>query len=412
MKKRNCFIGQSGGPTTAINASLAGIIAECIDTQQFAHVYGMINGVKGLLENKYMDLLEIFKSTEDLNHLKHSPAMYLGSCRYKLPEFQEDPQTYQLLFQLFNELEITDFYYIGGNDSMDTVAKLSTYAKTIDSHIRFIGIPKTIDNDLMGTDHTPGFGSAAKYVATSMLEIAYDSSIYKLNAVTIVEIMGRNAGWLTAASALARTAYSDAPDLIYLPEVPFSKKAFLEDIHAVFKKKRSVIIAVSEGIRNENGEFLDSDSKYAKRDAFGHILHSGTGKVLESMVYQEFKCKVRSIELNVLQRCAMHIASKTDLNESFVIGSKAIDKALENVSGHVMGFKRLSNHPYEIDYISTDVREVANYEQKIPVEWINEEGNDITQELYEYLYPLIQGEVHVTYKDGIPSYYSCKHLEK
>ena len=412
MKKRNCFIGQSGGPTTAINASLAGIIAECIDTQQFAHVYGMINGVKGLLENKYMDLLEIFKSTEDLNHLKHSPAMYLGSCRYKLPEFQEDPQTYQLLFQLFNELEITDFYYIGGNDSMDTVAKLSTYAKTIDSHIRFIGIPKTIDNDLMGTDHTPGFGSAAKYVATSMLEIAYDSSIYKLNAVTIVEIMGRNAGWLTAASALARTAYSDAPDLIYLPEVPFSKKAFLEDIHAVFKKKRSVIIAVSEGIRNENGEFLDSDSKYAKRDAFGHILHSGTGKVLESMVYQEFKCKVRSIELNVLQRCAMHIASKTDLNESFVIGSKAIDKALENVSGHVMGFKRLSNHPYEIDYISTDVREVANYEQKIPVEWINKEGNDITQELYDYLYPLIQGEVHVTYKDGIPSYYSCKHLEK
>ena len=205
MKKRNCFIGQSGGPTTAINASLAGIIAKCIETQEFEHVYGMINGIKGLIEHKYMDLLDIFKTEENINHLKHSPAMYLGSCRYKLPTYQEDPQSYESLFRTFEELEITDFYYIGGNDSMDTVAKLSTYAATIQSPIRFIGIPKTIDNDLMGTDHTPGFGSAAKYVATSMLEIAYDSSIYKLNAVTIVEIMGRNAGWLTAASALART---------------------------------------------------------------------------------------------------------------------------------------------------------------------------------------------------------------
>ena len=224
--------------------------------------------------------------------------------------------------------------------------------------------------------------------------------------------MGRNAGWLTAAAALARNEYNVAPDLIYLPEVVFDKDKFLADIHKVMKRKRCVVIAVSEGIRDQNGHFLDDDSKYAKKDAFGHVLHSGTGKLLESLVFKEFGCKVRSIELNVLQRCAMHIASKTDLNESFVIGSKAIDKALENVSGHVMGFKRLSNHPYEIDYISTDVREVANYEQKIPVEWINEEGNDITQELYEYLYPLIQGEVHVTYKDGIPSYYSCKHLEK
>ena len=411
MKKRNCFIGQSGGPTTAINASLAGIIAECIDTQQFAHVYGMINGVKGLLENKYMDLLEIFKSTEDLNHLKHSPAMYLGSCRYKLPEFQEDPQTYQLLFQLFNELEITDFYYIGGNDSMDTVAKLSTYAKTIDSHIRFIGIPKTIDNDLMGTDHTPGFGSAAKYVATSMLEIAYDSSIYKLNAVTIVDIMGRNAGWLTAASALARTAYSDAPDLIYLPEVPFSKKAFLEDIHAVFKKKRSVIIAVSEGIRNENGEFLDSDSKYAKRDAFGHILHSGTGKVLESMVYQEFKCKVRSIELNVLQRCAMHIASAVDLDESFEIGRYAVKTSMAGETSVMMVFNRTSNNPYTIECDFKDVTSIANLEQRIPVEWINEDHNDITQDLYNYLYPLIQGEIAITYENGVPQYANINHLK-
>ncbi len=410
MKKRNCFIGQSGGPTTAINASLAGIIAECMETKQFEHVYGMINGIKGLLEDKYMDLLEIFKNDDQINHLKHSPAMYLGSCRYKLPTYQEDPQTYELLFQTFEKLEITDFYYIGGNDSMDTVAKLSTYAATLNSPIRFIGIPKTIDNDLMGTDHTPGFGSAAKYVATSMLEIAYDSSIYKLNAVTIVEIMGRNAGWLTAASALARTQYSEAPDLIYLPEVPFNKENFLNDIREVFKRKRSVIIAVSEGIRDENGEFLDSDSKYAKRDAFGHILHSGTGKVLETMVYQEFKCKVRSIELNVLQRCAMHIASQVDLDESFQIGRCAVETSMAGHTGVMMVFKRTNTFPYTIECDHKDVASIANLEQRIPVEWINEAHNDITQELYDYLFPLIQGEVTISYENGIPQYANITHL--
>jgi 6-phosphofructokinase len=412
MKKRNCFIGQSGGPTAAINASLAGIIAECIETQQFEHVYGMINGIKGLLEHKYMDLLEIFNTQEEILHLKHSPAMYLGSCRYKLPTYQEDPQTYEFLFHTFEELEITDFYYIGGNDSMDTVAKLSVYAKSIHSSIRFIGIPKTIDNDLMGTDHTPGFGSAAKYVATSMLEIAYDSSIYKLNAVTIVEIMGRNAGWLTAASALARTQYNDAPDLIYLPEVPFNKDNFLNDIREVFKKKRSVIIAVSEGIKNEDGQFLDSDSKYAKRDAFGHILHSGTGKVLETMVYQEFKCKVRSIELNVLQRCAMHIASQVDLDESFEIGRCAVQTSMADETGVMMVFKRTNNYPYTIECQHQDVVDIANQEQRIPIKWINDAHNDITQELYEYLFPLIQGEVTIRYENGIPQYANINHLKQ
>jgi 6-phosphofructokinase len=411
MSKRNCFIGQSGGPTTAINASLAGIIAECQDTKQFDHVYGMINGIKGLLENKYMDLLEKFNTKDKLEQLIHSPAMYLGSCRYKLPTYVDDSQTYDLLFETFKKLEITDFYYIGGNDSMDTVAKLSSYAKIIKSPIRFIGIPKTIDNDLMGTDHTPGFGSAAKYVATSMLEVAYDSSIYKLNAVTIVEIMGRNAGWLTAASALARTQYSDAPDLIYLPEVPFIKENFLNDIREVFKRKRSVIIAVSEGIKNENGEYLDSDSQYAKRDAFGHILHSGTGKVLETMVYKEFKCKVRSIELNVLQRCAMHIASQVDLDESFEIGRYAVKTSMNGHTGMMMVFNRTSNTPYTIECDYKDVSDIANQEQRIPVEWINKEHNDITEELHDYLYPLIQGEAVLTYENGIPCYENIDHLK-
>ena len=410
MKKRNCFIGQSGGPTVAINASLAGIIDECINSQQYDHVYGMINGIMGLLESRYMDLLEVFSNPQSLQQLKHSPAMYLGSCRYKLPDIQDDPQTYQNLFHTLEKLEITDFFYIGGNDSMDTVAKLSAYAKSIHSPICFVGIPKTIDNDLMGTDHTPGFGSAAKYVATSMLEIAYDSSIYKLNAVTIVEIMGRNAGWLTAASALARTQYNQAPDLIYLPEAPFSTQKFLDDIREVFRHKKNIIIAVSEGIKDENGEYLDSDSKYTKRDAFGHVLHSGTGKVLESLVFQEFQCKVRSIELNVLQRCAMHIASKVDLGESFQIGQHAVKASMAGHTGIMMVFQRVQNHPYQIEYTYKDVFEIANLEQRIPLHWINDQHNDITQELYDYLYPLIQGEVTITYENGIPCYSDISHL--
>ena len=410
--KRNCIIGQSGGPTIAINASLAGIIHRAKSSEEFDNVYGMINGIKGLLEGRYMDLLEEFDDGDKINALKQTPAMYLGSCRYKLPTFQDDEDTYVKLFKILKELEITDFFYIGGNDSMDTVMKLDDYAKYINSDIHFIGIPKTIDNDLMGTDHTPGFGSAAKYVASSILEVVHDSLIYQLKSVTIIEIMGRNAGWLTAAAALARNEYNEAPDLIYLPEVVFDKEKFLEDIREVFKRKRCVVIAVSEGIKDKDGHFLDDDSKYAKKDAFGHVLHSGTGKMLESLVFKEFQCKVRSIELNVLQRCAMHIGSKTDLNESFVVGQKAIETALTGKSGQVMGFKRISNTPYEIDYISTDVRKVANLEQKIPTAWINEAGNDITQELYDYLYPLIQGEVHINYLNGIPAYYSCKHLNK
>lgn len=410
MSNKNCFIGQSGGPTVAINASLAGIITAC-QKEGYDHIYGMINGIKGLMENHYMDLNEIFDSKEKINQLKESPAMYLGSCRYKLPKIDLAESTYQKLFRKFEAMHITDFFYIGGNDSMDTVAKLSAYAKSIHSPIHFIGIPKTIDNDLMGTDHTPGFGSAAKYVASSMLEIFYDSSIYKLNAVTIVEIMGRNAGWLTAASALARENGAAVPDLIYLPEVPFDTDKFLSDIHEKFKEKSSIIIAVSEGIRDSDGHFLDDDSKYTKRDAFGHVLHSGTGKVLESIVFKEFQCKVRSIELNVLQRCAMHIASKTDIDEAFAIGEYALQCASEGKSGIMIVIDRLSNSPYEAKCTTLDVSRVANLEHKIPVDWISPERNDITPALHDYLYPLIQGEVKVDYVNGIPQYINIDHLK-
>jgi 6-phosphofructokinase 1 len=263
----------------------------------------------------------------------------------------------------------------------------------------------------MGTDHTPGFGSAAKYVASSMLEIFYDSAIYKLNAVTIVEIMGRNAGWLTAASALARENGATVPDLIYLPEVPFDTEKFLEDIREKFKEKSSIIIAVSEGIKDANGQYLDQDSKYTKKDAFGHVLHSGTGKVLETIVYKEFRCKVRSIELNVLQRCAMHIASKTDIEESFEIGQFAVTSALNNETGIMIVSKRESNMPYKVHYEAMDVLKVANLEHKIPEEWINDAHNDITPALHDYLYPLIQGEMAIKYTNGIPTYLDITHLK-
>lgn len=412
MKKRNCLVGQSGGPTAAINATLAGVIARCQESEEFDKIYGAINGIKGLLALQYMDLNEKFPTKESLEYLRATPAMYLGSCRYKLPSYDENPEVYQKIFEIFENLNITDFFYIGGNDSMDTVLKLSVYAKMMNKQVNIIGIPKTIDNDLMGSDHTPGFGSAAKYVAASMLEIAHDSMIYQLQSITIVEIMGRNAGWLTAASALARTDYNTAPDLIYLPEVVFDKEKFIESIREVFKRKRGVVIAVSEGIKDKDGNYLDQDSRYTKKDAFGHIIHSGTAKVLETIAFQAFHCKVRSIELNVLQRCAMHCASLTDNNESFEIGRKAVDRALNNETGKMMVFKRKDTPEYAVEIDAIDVSNAANLEKKVPVEWINEAGNDITPELYNYLAPLIMGEVNVTYKNGVPHYLDIAHLEK
>lgn len=409
--KRNCLVGQSGGPTAAINASLAGVIKQCLDSD-FDNIYGMINGIKGFLNHQIMDLKEKFSDEDMLQALIQTPAMYLGSCRYKLPVYDEDPEVYEKIFKIMKELEITDFFYIGGNDSMDTVMKLSGYAKIMGIDLHVMGIPKTIDNDLMGSDHTPGFGSAAKYVAATMKEIVYDSMIYQLQSITIVEIMGRNAGWLTAASALARCESNTAPDLIYLPEVPFDKDSFIASIAEVFKRKRGVVIAVSEGIKDANGNYLDNDSEFTQRDAFGHILHSGTGKVLENICSNAFHCKVRSIELNVLQRCAMHLASKCDLDESFLIGKSAVECALANETGKMMVFNRVSDNPYKMEIGSMDVNNVANLEKKVPVEWINEEHNNIKEELFTYLNPLVQGEVTIKYKNGVPDYLNVAHLEK
>ena len=400
--KRNCIIGQSGGPTIAINASLAGIIHRAKASQEFENVYGMINGIKGLLEGRYMDLLEEFDDGDKINALKQTPAMYLGSCRYKLPTFQDDEDTYVKLFKILKELEITDFFYIGGNDSMDTVMKLDDYAKYINSDIHFIGIPKTIDNDLMGTDHTPGFGSAAKYVAASILEVVHDSLIYQLQSVTIIEIMGRNAGWLTAASALARIEGRKVPQLIYLCEKAFDEDRFIEDVNEALKKENNIIIAVSEGVKTADGNYVGEETKSGKEDVFGHKYLSGVGKYLEGLVGEKIGCKVRSVELNILQRCAGYMLSETDIMESRNLGAFAAVSAIRGKSGKMSAVRRISDDPYQVEIVLSDLSKIANYEKKVPMEWINEEGNDIKDELLTYLKPLIQGEVQIPYENGIP----------
>lgn len=409
MTQSNCLVAQSGGPTVAINASLAGVISGVTNSQKYDTCYGSINGILGILGENYINLSNMFSVPGSLDKLKSTPAMYLGSCRYKLPDYKDDDSSYVFIFNQFAKLNIKAFFYIGGNDSMDTVLKLSDYAKKINSDIRIIGIPKTIDNDLCMTDHTPGFGSAAKYIASTMLEIAHDTFIYAVKSVTIVEIMGRDAGWLTAASALARCEYNTAPHFIYLPEVAFNKDKFLEDIKNALETKNNVIVAVSEGIKDENGDYITSSKAVA--DQFGHQQLSGAGKALEFLVKENIGVKVRSVEINVLQRCASHLASLTDINESFEQGQKGVSLAEEGETATMVCLERISNSPYKVEISHAPIKNIANVAKSVPREWINEEGNDITSELYDYLRPLIQGEVNIQYENGIPSYMNVSHLK-
>ena len=409
MNQSNCMVAQSGGPTVAINASLAGVINGVMRSGKYDTCYGSINGILGILNENYLNLTEMIDDEEKLERLKVTPAMYLGSCRHKLPNYKDDDSPYVFIFNQFAKLNIKAFFYIGGNDSMDTVLKLSDYAAKINSDIRIIGIPKTIDNDLCVIDHTPGFGSAAKYIASTMLEVAHDTFIYAVKSVTIVEIMGRDAGWLTASSALARNEYNTAPHLIYLPEVAFDKEQFLNDIREKLKTLNNVIVAVSEGIRDENGDYITASKAVA--DQFGHQQLSGAGKALEFLVKENIGVKVRSVEVNVLQRCAAHMASATDLNESFTLGNTAVSLAEEGITASMVTLERASNTPYEVRYDHAPIDGIANEAKSIPREWINETGNDITPALYEYLKPLIQGEVSISYKDGIPVYMPVSHLK-
>lgn len=409
MNKKNVIVAQSGGPTVAINASLSGVVRQVMESDTYDTVYGSINGILGILNNNTINLSELAAGdSEFLHRLETTPAMFLGSCRHKLPHFLDDDSSYVYIFKQFEKLNIGAFFYIGGNDSMDTVWKLSEYGKTIGSNVRIIGIPKTVDNDLCETDHTPGFGSAAKYIASSILEIAHDTFIYAVKSVTIVEIMGRDAGWLTAAAALARNEYNTAPHLIYLPEVPFHTEEFLLDVKRLLFERNNVIIAVSEGIRDTEGNYISASE--TSTDNFGHSQLSGAGKTLEHLVKEKLGVKVRSVEVNVLQRCAAHLASQTDLDEAVMLGRKAVMLSEEGITASMVIMNRTSNEPYTIEYAHAEIKNIANEAKSVPKEWINDAGNDVTQEMIDYLMPLIQGESNVTYKNGLPVYANVNHL--
>lgn len=400
----NVIVGQSGGPTAAINSSLAGVIRTAKD-RGAGKVYGMLHGIKGLMEEDYIDLSDYIKNDLDVELLKRTPAAYLGSCRFKLPEIHQDMETYEKIFGILNKLEIEALIYIGGNDSMDTIKKLSDYAIISGSEIRFVGCPKTIDNDLALTDHTPGYGSAAKYIGTSVKEIIRDgwSLETKNGQIIVVEIMGRNAGWLTGASALSKGEDCDGPDAIYLPELDFDVDKFIKKCKDLLKKKRSVVIAVSEGIHTKDGTYiseLGNTTEYV--DAFGHKQLTGTARYLCNILSQEIGCKTRSIELSTLQRAASHCASRVDILEAYEVGGAAMKAADEGDSGKMVVIQRLSDDPYQAGTEVKDVHKIANDERLVPREWITKDGTYVTQEFITYVRPLIQGDVGPIMVDGIP----------
>ena len=405
----NAIVGQSGGPTTAINATLAGVIRGALANKNIGKIYGMRNGIEGLLDRRIIDLGEAIGTSEQIYTLERTPAAALGSCRKKLPsvdsEKPEDIAVYERIFEILAEYDIRYFFYIGGNDSMDTAAKMAKFSENCGYEIRIIGIPKTIDNDLLVTDHTPGYGSAAKYVATTMQEIIRDCAVYTTKAVTIVEIMGRDAGWLTAASAVGSIVNGQAPDLVYLPERAFNYDEFFASIEKAFLKHPNIVVAISEGIRFADGRYICESEEGGGTDVFGHKALSGAGKTLELAVKARFGCKVRSIELNLPQRCAAHILSKTDITESVAIGKEAVRVAVEEgASGEMMIFERADGEPYFCTVGHRKVAEIANMVKHVPDEYINAEGNFVTRECCEYILPLIEGEDAPRYIKGIPDY--------
>ncbi len=401
----NAVIGQSGGPTCAINASLAGVIKSLSECDEIGKIYGMRNGIEGFLKEQLIDLSAVFSgddAEEKLKLLSHTPASALGSCRKKLPKPADDPSFYENLIALFKKYDVRYFFYIGGNDSMDTVAKLSEYTELNDYDIRVIGVPKTIDNDLCGTDHTPGFGSSAKYIATTVQEIIRDCAVYTVPAVTIVEIMGRDAGWLTVSSGLGRLVSGFAPDYIYLPERAFSLDSFLEDVKSALERHPNVVIAVSEGLRDKNGVYVGEGTQSGVADVFGHKYLSGTGKALELFVKEKIGCKVRSVELNISQRCASHVASATDITESFNVGAAAASCAVEGANACMMSIERDDSAEYAVKFVPKDISGIANAVRTVPDEFINEAGNNVTDAALEYILPLIKGEVDLKWKCGLP----------
>ena len=400
---KNAIVGQSGGPTSVINASLAGVFESC-KSRGADIVYGMCNGVAGLLEERVVDLSTLLTDDLDIELLKRTPSSFLGSCRYKLPDWHTDETVYKKLFAILEKLDIGYFFYIGGNDSMDTIGKLAEYGECIQSDIRFMGVPKTIDNDLMLTDHTPGYGSAAKYIATILKEVICDSSVYDLRSVTVAEIMGRHTGWLAAAASLAAGPDCNGPDLILLPERPFDEEAFLKRVAELEKERHNVIIAVSEGVKNKDGVFLcDLVSTAGQLDAFGHkAILSGTSRYLADLIRVRLGCKTRAIEFSTLQRCASHLASRTDITEAYQVGGAAVEAAVRGETAKMAAIKRKSDQPYRAETEMVDVTKVANFEKKVPLDWITEDGMHVNENFERYARPLIQAELTPIYINGVP----------
>ena len=402
----NVVVGQSGGPTAVINASLAGVYQAAIKAGAKT-VYGMKNGIAGLLEERLVELNTILNDDLKIELLKRTPASFLGSCRYKLKSTEVNAEEYEKIFSILKKYGIEYFFYIGGNDSMDTIAKLSAYGKKIGSNVRFVGVPKTIDNDLMVTDHTPGYGSAAKFVATIMKEIICDATVYGTNYVTIVEIMGRNAGWLTAASALAKGEDCEGVDMICLPEVAFTVEGFIKKVANLQKKKKSVVIAVSEGIKLPDGRYVCELSDTVQDvDSFGHKKLTGTAQFLANECAKQLKTKTRAIELSTLQRCSGHLTSRTDITEAYQVGGAAVLAARNGQSGIAITLVRISDKPYQCATGIVEIEKIANYEKKIPIEWINDTHTDMLTPFLDYARPLIQAELPPFYVEGLPYHIS------
>jgi len=404
----NAIFGQSGGPTSVINASAAGVFTEALrQTGVIEKVYGAANGIVGILNEKFYDMGQ--EDPAELELLKTTPSSALGSCRYKLAKAEDNDTDYKRLLEVFLKYNIRYFFYNGGNDSMDTCNKISKYMQKSGYECRVMGVPKTIDNDLYGTDHCPGFSSAAKYIATTFMEVYLDARVYDTGMITVIEVMGRNAGWLTASAALA--AYKGlGPDLIYLPEIDFDLDAMLADVKKAYAKEKKVIIAVSEGVKTKDGRYIPELVGEVSVDAFGHKQMGGTASVLADYLKKEIGCKVRGIELSLMQRCAAHLASQTDVDESFLSGQTAVRCAVDGMTDFMVGFQRPESGPYKCEIKLIPLNDVANAEKTIPREWINEKGNFVKQEFIDYVLPLIQGESIIAREDGLPRFAKLKKV--
>ena len=407
MLKGACIIGQSGGPTSVINASAYGVIRTALDSEAITKVYGAEHGIKGVLNDRLIDM-----SQEDANELElllYTPSSALGSCRYKIADPDVDDTDYKRILEVFQKHDVRYFFYNGGNDSMDTCNKISKYMQKVGYECRVMGVPKTIDNDLFGTDHCPGFSSAAKYIATSCMEVYQDARVYDTGMICIIEIMGRHAGWLTAASGLA-SAMGAGPDLIYLPETDFEMDKFLDEVQKVYREKGNCMVAVSEGIHYADGSFV-SEAETSATDGFGHAQLGGLASMLAEVVKKKTGAKVRGIELSLLQRCGAHLASQTDIDESFMAGKAAVENAVAGLTDKMVGFERcIEDGKYVCKTKLFNLTDVANTEKKVPIEWINAGHNGVTQAFIDYALPLIQGETQMRKENGLPRFAKLKKV--